>query len=122
MIIEAVIFDAANGEGVVGPECGKKFGDKIGAHGIVCIDKTDIFAGGFFEAGIAGGGLALVFLRDDRETRVFFSIFLEDLGCGVRGAIIYDQDFEIMVSLGEDGIETFGKVIFGIVGWDDNGN
>lgn len=53
---------------------------------------------------IPGGGLAGVFLMDKFDARIFFGVIFGDLIRIVGGAIIYEDDFEILVSLANDGI------------------
>ena len=53
---------------------------------------------------IPGGGLASVFLMDKFDARIFFGVIFGDLIGIVSGAIIYEDNLKILVSLVDDGI------------------
>ena len=89
---------------------------------IVRIEEADEVAGGFFEALVASGGLTLIFLSDDFDAGVFLGVLCDNCGGIVGGAIVNTNNFKILISLSENGIEAFWKVFGGIVNWNDNGN
>ena len=78
--------DGKSGAFLVG---GKELLDKIGFDLVVAIDKADIIARGEGETVITSGGLALVFLMDDGDAGVFFSISIGNI-TGVIGGTVVD--------------------------------
>ncbi len=85
----------------------EEVGDESGFDFIVGVDETDIVAGGKIQTGVAGGGLAMIFLVDDFDTKVFFGIVIGN-GIGiVSGAVVDKKNFEILMSLSEDRVEAF---------------
>ena len=66
---------------------------------IVAIDETDIFAASFLKAIVSGGRLASVFLMNDFDTRIFFGIVVGDLARTISGAVVDEDDFEVLVGL-----------------------
>lgn len=62
---------------------------------IIRINESDIIASGFFDAGVAGGGKALVSLADEFDARIFFGVGFGDGGGMVGGAVVDKDDFEI---------------------------
>lgn len=92
-------FVTAHGDGGIWRvECEQAF-HEIWLDAIIGIDKTKKSAGRFFEASITSGGLALVFLGEDDNTRIFFGVSLDDFRRFVGGAVIYKDNFKILISL-----------------------
>lgn len=89
ILVEHFVMAAANGDGGVFFLMGsEEFFDEVFVNRVVAIDKADIFAGGDFETSISGGGLAGIFLVDDFNARVIFSIGIGDFAGGVGGTIV----------------------------------
>lgn len=59
---------------------------------------------------------------DEFDARVFFNIVLGDFGGVVGGTVVYEDDFEILVSLVNDGVETSREVFGGVVNGNYDGN
>lgn len=82
-------MDATNGDGgiffLMG---GEEFFDEVFVNCIVAINEADIFAGGNFEAGISGGGLAGIFLVDNLNARIVFGIGIGNFARGIGRTIV----------------------------------
>lgn len=85
---EAFIMDAADRKGSLVGKSGKQAFNKVWFNLVVAIHKANIFALSFFEADVSGDGLALVFLVDDLDARIFFGVVVGDLAGSVRRAIV----------------------------------
>lgn len=58
---------------------------------------------------------------NDFDAGVFFGTFIGDGARVVGGAVIDKEDFEVVMSLGKDRIET-GREVFGsIINWNNDG-
>ena len=66
---------------------------------IVAIDETDIFAASSLKTIVPGGRLASVFLMNDLDAAVFAGVAIGDLAGIVSGAVVDEDDFEILVGL-----------------------
>ena len=90
---EAFVMDAAGREGSLVGKSGKQAFNKVWLNLVVAIHETKIFALSFFEADVSGGGLALVFLVNDFNARIFFSVVVGDLAGSIGGAVVDQNDF-----------------------------
>ena len=63
----------------------------------------------------------MVCLMDDFDARIFFGVLIGDFVRIVGGAIVDKENFEILMSLSEDGIKTGRKILCYIVDWDNDG-
>ncbi len=96
---DATVFMAANCDrSATGVEI-KKLGDEVWFNRVVTIDETNIIAGGEFQASIASGGLATIFLMDGFDALIFFGISVDDLGSIIGRTIVYQNNFEILMGL-----------------------
>ena len=66
--------------------------------------------------------MALVFLVDDFDAVVFFSVIVDDLARTISRTVVNKNNFEVFVCLVFDGIEAGLKIFFGVIDWDDNRN
>ena len=66
----------------------KKASDEIWFNFIVTINETDKISGGDFKTVVSGGGLTGVFLMNDFDARIFFSISVGDFAGIVWRAIV----------------------------------
>lgn len=55
------------------------------------------------------------------DSLVLCGIFIKNLTRSIGGAVVYSENDEILVALGEDGVETFSEVAGGVVYGEDNG-
>ena len=55
---------------------------------------------------------------DDFNTMVFFCIIVCDYAGIISRAVVYENDFEILIGLVDDGVKASGKIFCGVV----NGN
>ena len=78
--------------------------DKIFGDFVVIVDEANIFAGGEFDAMISSCRLFGVFLMDEFDAGIFFSIRFGDLVRIIGRTIIYQNNLEILVSLIDNGI------------------
>ena len=53
------------------------------------------------------------------DARVFCGVFLGDFIGIVGRTVVYDDDFEVVVGLVGDGIETTRKIFGSVVYWDN---
>ena len=90
---ETFVVNATNGEGSLVGKSGKQAFNKVWFNLVVAIHKANIFAFSFFEADVSGGGLALVFLVNDLDARIFFGVVVGDLAGSVSRAIVDQNDF-----------------------------
>lgn len=52
---------------------------------------------------------------------VLCGIFIKNLTRSIGGAVVYSKNDEILVALGEDGVETFPEIACRVVYREDNG-
>ena len=64
----------------------------------------------------------MIGLVDKFDARVFFGVGFGNGGGVVGGTVVDEDDFKILISLGEDGIEAGGEVFCSIIDGDDDGN
>lgn len=90
---ETFVVNAANGERSLIGKSRKEAFDEVWFNLIVAIYKTNIFAFSFLEADISGDGLALVFLVNDLDARIFFGVVVGDLAGSVSRTVVDQNDF-----------------------------
>lgn len=118
-------MDTADGDGSGGSVRlvrGEEVFDEGIFNSVVGVDKADIITSGFLKTEIAGGRLTSVFLMDDFDAFVFLSIVIGDFAGTIGRAIIYQNDFEILVSLTYDRVEAILQIFFGIIDWNYDRN
>jgi len=97
--------DGGVGEGAGQPE------EPVAVGFAIVVGVGDEVAGGLLGAAVAGHGKAEVFLLDEADIREA----MDDVGGGVGGAVVDDEDFEVGVvdgeAGGEAGLEQFGAVV-----------
>ena len=71
---------------------------------VIGVYESEILAGGGFDAGVTSSGKTSVFLGEDFDTGVFFGICFKDSGGIVGGTVVDANNFEILISLIDDGI------------------
>ncbi len=97
-------------------------GDQFRGDGVVRIYESNKLTADDFEAGVAGGGEALVSLAENANPRVLAGKLVGQFPAGVRGAVVDNNNIKVRISLGEDGVDTAGESGGGIVGGDDDGD
>ena len=95
--------------------------NKGGGDGVVGVYKGKIFAGGKLKATIAGGGNPSVGLAKIYAARIFLGVIFGYFGGSVDGSVVYENDFEVFVGLGEYAIETCREIRCDIEYGDDDG-
>ena len=58
---------------------------------------------------------------EGNDSLVLCGIFIKNLTRSIGGAVVYSKNDEILVALGEDGVETFPEVACRVVYREDNG-
>ncbi len=97
-----------------------KYINHIATDSVVRIDKSDPFTGGKFQAGVAGGGKALIFLMDDLDPAVLFGKNITKSAAHISRAIVDEDNLEIGINLRLDGFDTALDKFGGIINWDDD--
>lgn len=87
---------------------------------IVGIDESDPFAGGDFEAGVAGGGEALIRLMDDLNAGIFLREDVAEGSTHVGRAVVDEDDLEVRVDLATDGLDAALEDFRDVVNRDDD--
>ena len=101
----------------------EKFFDKLWIDFVVGITEHDVLTGDFAKSRIAGAsGGAGVWLIDEDDSWVLFFGGLEEFGSVVGGAIVDENNFEILVGLIEDVADEFLRGNAGVVEGDDDAN
>ena len=59
---------------------------------------------------------------EEFDARIGFGIVAGNLIRIVGGAVVNDDNFEILISLAEDRIEAGGEIFFSVIYWNDDGN
>ena len=58
---------------------------------------------------------------EGNDSLVLCGIFIKNLTRSIGGAVVYSKNDEILVALGEDGVETFPEIACRVVYREDNG-
>lgn len=96
--------------------------DEGRGDGVVGVDEGDEIAGGELEAKVPRGGDAGVGLAEVDDAGVSLGVGLGDFGGAVGRAVVYEDDLEVFVSLGEDAIEGGGEIGDYVVDGDYDGD
>lgn len=96
--------------------------DEVGTNGVISVNESNPLTLGSFEAGIAGGGKALIGLMNDADTLVLTSKHITKLTTEVGRAIIDENNIKIRIDLVADGGDAALKEFSDIVNWHDNGD
>ena len=86
-----------------------------GFYPVIRIDKTDILAFCFPEAQIACSGKTFVFRMKNPDPIVASSILIANLTAFVRRSVIDQKDFNILICLLENTVNTLMKVWFDFI-------
>ena len=92
---------------------------------VITVNKTDpVFFGiamshGVVEACVSGCRKTAVFLVDDGNVFVFRSVAVADGGTVVGGTVVNQYQFEILVGLIQDTVDTAFQIRFDFVNWDN---
>ena len=85
----------------------------LGEPLVVGIEKGDPFAFGGFDGGVACDAATGVLLVN---VLYLWCVFFDYFGGGVGRAVVNDDDFIGLVSLGQNAVNRAGYIFFGIVG------
>ena len=66
--------------------------------------------------------MTLVFLVDGDNARVFFGVFFDYFGRVISGAVVDDDNFEILISLSSDRSEAFVEILGSVVDRNNDGD
>ena len=101
-------------------------GKHVGIHAqlnpVVGLDNGNPGAGRLGQAAVAGGAVALVLFIDNLNALVLRGVALHGGKRIVGAAIVEQDDFQVLVSLPDDAIQTLLQVRAGIVNRYDNRN
>ena len=87
---------------------------------IISIYEIDVFAMGAFQASIARSADTRVLLMvDDTETRILLAILVAEFSRPISGAVIYQNHFQILISLLPDAPERSRKVLLAVIDVND---
>lgn len=96
--------------------------DKVGLDRVVGVDKGNVGASSDGEAGVAGGREALVFLMDDFNTGVALFVDVAKFAAHVGGAVVDEDDLEMVIGLGKDGVDATLEELRDVIDGDDDGD
>ena len=100
----------------------QQMGKHVRLHFVIPVRETDPCAGGFLYTPQPCGGHAAVFLMDGSYPGIVRPIRIQ-YGFGiVGGAVVDHDDFQILIGLGQQAVQTSGKPGCVIVGRYDDGN
>ena len=97
-----------------------EFGIKTGIQPIIAIYERDVFSGGEAQTSVARDCLAGIHLMANLYAGVFEGIIFTNLSTIVRGAVIYQNDFQMRICLTKDGIDALPQVRLGFVHRNDH--
>jgi hypothetical protein len=87
---------------------------------IVAVDEGNIFALGGAHAKVPGGGKASVGFAQEVEVFVMGTKAMGDFGRVVRGAVVHDEDFKVVIGLGGERSQGRRQITRNIIGGDDH--
>src|SRR6266542_2053923 len=87
--------------------------ETVGHRYVVCIHASDQFGAGLFDPSIQAGAYALVRLREGSDPRIGESP--DHLLAFVRGAVIHDDELEVMERLAQDTLDGSLQEPFSVV-------
>ena len=87
---------------------------------VIAVHELDVLTAGQLEAEVAGVGHAGVGLVHQQDAAVLFAELLADGQALVLGAVVDDDDLEILILLGTDAAKTAVQMALGIVHRQDD--
>ena len=104
-----IIAAAAGKLGIPLYEGGQERFVHLRGNPVVAVHKTHKLPGGRIQTGVSGRAETAVFFVNDTNSGIFFPIFVADFSAIVRRAVIHQKDFQIPVSLAENGVQAPGQ-------------
>lgn len=86
---------------------------------VVPIHEGDVFRGGIFQPGFSRGDQSGVLLVDNLNAGILFGVTVADLRFASLRPIVYQENFEILIGLRKNAVNTFLKIVFNAVNWHD---
>ncbi len=115
MIDIFLVISAAGCFRVIFKTCIQQAFNHVRFDPVVGIDEADELACGELQAGVAGPRKAAVRLMDDGYPRIPFLPFVADGGGTVGGAVIDENDLQVLVCLSDDGGDAFVQVFLYLI-------
>jgi hypothetical protein len=103
-------------------EDGASFGEGGRREEVVAVDAGDVGRLGVGDGGAEGGCGSLVGGADELDAGVLVGVLLGDLGGVVGGAVVPEEEGEVGVGLGEDGVDRPCEVGGAVVDGGDEGD
>lgn len=89
---------------------------------VVTVDEGDEVASCEVETGVASAGETAVFLVNNFNAGVLLCENVAKLAAHIGRAVVDEDDFEVLVGLGEDGVNATLEEFGDIIDRDDNGD
>ena len=102
------------------PLCQAQLTEHIRFDVIIAVNKEKILTKGCFDAGVACGGKAAIFLVDDPDAGIFLDPGITQSRAVVRASVIYKDKFKIRKGLRTDTADTLIKVFFHAIDGNDH--
>ena len=107
LFFKATILVTTGNEGSVVVVEFKKSLYESGLNLIIAIDEAEIIASGLGNTNVSSSGLTRILLMNSFDARIFFGVFVDDFTGIIGRAVIDENDFKIMMSLVNNGVEAF---------------
>lgn len=87
---------------------------------VVPIHEGDVFRGGIFQPGFSRGDQSGVLFVDDLNAGILFGVTVANLRFASLRSIVYQKNFEILVGLRKNAVNTFLEIILNTIYGYDN--
>ncbi len=87
---------------------------------IVAVDKRDALPLSNVKPRVSRGGKSAVLLMDDFNSTVERRVIVAYLTATIRGAVVDEDQFEILISLGKNAVDAAAEIILNIIDGNNN--